>query len=40
LIDHFLNNGAVPRPSAGTPRVFGPETAANRIVEIIEKSRE
>lgn len=40
LIDHFLKNGATSHRGAGTPCVFGPETAANRIVEIIEKSRE
>lgn len=40
LIDHFLNNDrAMVRPSAEEPRALGPETAANRIVEIIEKSR-
>ncbi len=39
LIDHFLNNGAMGRRASGQPRALGPETAANRIVEIIEKSR-
>ena len=39
LIDHFLNNGAIVRRATGQPRALGPETAANRIVEIIEKSR-
>ena len=39
LIDHFLNNGALVRRPAGQPAALGPETAANRIVEIIEKSR-
>jgi UDP-N-acetylglucosamine--N-acetylmuramyl-(pentapeptide) pyrophosphoryl-undecaprenol N-acetylglucosamine transferase len=39
LIDHFLNNGAMARPATGQPSAIGPETAATRIVEIIEKSR-
>jgi UDP-N-acetylglucosamine--N-acetylmuramyl-(pentapeptide) pyrophosphoryl-undecaprenol N-acetylglucosamine transferase len=39
LIDHFLNNGAMVRGVIGQPRALGPETAANRIVEIIEKTR-
>jgi len=39
LIDHFLDNGATVRRATGQPRSLGPETAANRIVEIIEKSR-
>jgi UDP-N-acetylglucosamine--N-acetylmuramyl-(pentapeptide) pyrophosphoryl-undecaprenol N-acetylglucosamine transferase len=39
LIDHFLNNGAMGRRASGQPRALGPETAANRIVEIIENSR-
>jgi len=39
LIDKFLNNGAMVRRANGQPRALEPETAANRIVEIIEKSR-
>jgi UDP-N-acetylglucosamine--N-acetylmuramyl-(pentapeptide) pyrophosphoryl-undecaprenol N-acetylglucosamine transferase len=39
LIDHFLTNGARLRPAAGESRARGPETAATRIVEIIEKTR-
>jgi UDP-N-acetylglucosamine--N-acetylmuramyl-(pentapeptide) pyrophosphoryl-undecaprenol N-acetylglucosamine transferase len=39
LIDHFLNNGAKAHRATAQPRALGPETAANRIVEIIEKSR-
>jgi UDP-N-acetylglucosamine--N-acetylmuramyl-(pentapeptide) pyrophosphoryl-undecaprenol N-acetylglucosamine transferase len=39
LIDHFLNNGTMVRPATVQPRAFGGETAATRIVEIIEKSR-
>jgi UDP-N-acetylglucosamine--N-acetylmuramyl-(pentapeptide) pyrophosphoryl-undecaprenol N-acetylglucosamine transferase len=39
LIDHFLNNGAKAHRASAQPRALGPETAANRIVEIIEKSR-
>jgi UDP-N-acetylglucosamine--N-acetylmuramyl-(pentapeptide) pyrophosphoryl-undecaprenol N-acetylglucosamine transferase len=39
LIDYFLKNGAIVRRATGQPRALGPETAANRIVEIIEKSR-
>ena len=39
LIDHFLNNGAIARPATGQALASGPETAATRIVEIIEKSR-
>jgi UDP-N-acetylglucosamine--N-acetylmuramyl-(pentapeptide) pyrophosphoryl-undecaprenol N-acetylglucosamine transferase len=39
LIDHFLNNGAMVRRAIGRPAALGPENAANRIVEIIEKSR-
>jgi UDP-N-acetylglucosamine--N-acetylmuramyl-(pentapeptide) pyrophosphoryl-undecaprenol N-acetylglucosamine transferase len=38
LIDHFLNNGAK-APRATAQPALGPETAANRIVEIIENSR-
>jgi UDP-N-acetylglucosamine--N-acetylmuramyl-(pentapeptide) pyrophosphoryl-undecaprenol N-acetylglucosamine transferase len=38
LIDHFLNNGAIARRVAGQPSALRPETAAKRIVEIIEKS--
>jgi UDP-N-acetylglucosamine--N-acetylmuramyl-(pentapeptide) pyrophosphoryl-undecaprenol N-acetylglucosamine transferase len=37
LIDHFLNNGA--KAPRATQPALGPETAANRIVEIIENSR-
>jgi UDP-N-acetylglucosamine--N-acetylmuramyl-(pentapeptide) pyrophosphoryl-undecaprenol N-acetylglucosamine transferase len=39
LIDHFLNNGAKAHRATAQPVALGPETAANRIVEIIEKSR-
>ncbi len=39
LIDYFLTKGATSRPVAGEARALGPETAATRIVEIIEKSR-
>jgi UDP-N-acetylglucosamine--N-acetylmuramyl-(pentapeptide) pyrophosphoryl-undecaprenol N-acetylglucosamine transferase len=39
LIDQFLNNGAKVRGAIAQPHALGPETAANRIVEIIEKSR-
>jgi UDP-N-acetylglucosamine--N-acetylmuramyl-(pentapeptide) pyrophosphoryl-undecaprenol N-acetylglucosamine transferase len=39
LIDHFLNNGAMVRRTIERPAALGPENAANRIVEIIEKSR-
>jgi UDP-N-acetylglucosamine--N-acetylmuramyl-(pentapeptide) pyrophosphoryl-undecaprenol N-acetylglucosamine transferase len=39
LIERFLNDGAMERCAAGQPRAPKPETAANRIVEIIEKSR-
>jgi UDP-N-acetylglucosamine--N-acetylmuramyl-(pentapeptide) pyrophosphoryl-undecaprenol N-acetylglucosamine transferase len=39
LIEKFLNNGALVRGATPQPRALGPETAANRIVEIIEKSR-
>src|ERR1700722_11862461 len=39
LIDHFLNNGAKAHGAPAQPRALGPEAAANRIVEIIEKSR-
>jgi UDP-N-acetylglucosamine--N-acetylmuramyl-(pentapeptide) pyrophosphoryl-undecaprenol N-acetylglucosamine transferase len=38
LIDHFLNNGAIARRVAAQPSALRPETAAKRIVEIIEKS--
>jgi UDP-N-acetylglucosamine--N-acetylmuramyl-(pentapeptide) pyrophosphoryl-undecaprenol N-acetylglucosamine transferase len=38
LIDHYLTSGAL-RPAAGESRALGPDTAATRIVEIIEKSR-
>jgi UDP-N-acetylglucosamine--N-acetylmuramyl-(pentapeptide) pyrophosphoryl-undecaprenol N-acetylglucosamine transferase len=38
LIDQFLNNGARLRPNAEQPRALAPETAANRIAEIIENS--
>ena len=38
LIGQFLNNGARLRPNAGQPRALAPETAANRIAEIIENS--
>ena len=38
LIDQFLNNGARLRPAAEQPRALAPETAANRIAEIIESS--
>ncbi len=38
LIDQFLNNGARLRSAAGQPRALGPETAAKRIAEIIERS--
>jgi UDP-N-acetylglucosamine--N-acetylmuramyl-(pentapeptide) pyrophosphoryl-undecaprenol N-acetylglucosamine transferase len=38
LIDHFLNNGARLRPAAEQTRALAPETAANRIAEIIESS--
>jgi hypothetical protein len=39
LIDRYLTEGAMLRPAAGESRALGPETAATRIVEIIEKSR-
>jgi UDP-N-acetylglucosamine--N-acetylmuramyl-(pentapeptide) pyrophosphoryl-undecaprenol N-acetylglucosamine transferase len=39
LIDHYLTRGATIRPAAGERRALGPETAATRIVEIIEKFR-
>jgi UDP-N-acetylglucosamine--N-acetylmuramyl-(pentapeptide) pyrophosphoryl-undecaprenol N-acetylglucosamine transferase len=39
LIDQFLQRGAIVRHAAEQPRALGPETAARRIVEIIEKSR-
>src|ERR1700736_1149249 len=39
LIEKFLNNGALVRGATAQPRALGPETAANRIVEIIEKPR-
>jgi UDP-N-acetylglucosamine--N-acetylmuramyl-(pentapeptide) pyrophosphoryl-undecaprenol N-acetylglucosamine transferase len=39
LIDHFLNNGAKARRPIAQPRALGPESAAERIVEIIENSR-
>ena len=39
LIDQFLNNGAKAARAAALLRAPGPETAANRIVEIIEKFR-
>jgi UDP-N-acetylglucosamine--N-acetylmuramyl-(pentapeptide) pyrophosphoryl-undecaprenol N-acetylglucosamine transferase len=39
LIDHFLDNGAEVHRATAQPRALGPETAASRIVEIIEKSR-
>src|ERR1700730_11664347 len=39
LIERFLNNGAMVHRPAVQPHALGPETAANRIVEIIEKSR-
>jgi UDP-N-acetylglucosamine--N-acetylmuramyl-(pentapeptide) pyrophosphoryl-undecaprenol N-acetylglucosamine transferase len=39
LIDHFLNNGAEAHRATAQPHALGPETAAKRIVEIIEKSR-
>jgi UDP-N-acetylglucosamine--N-acetylmuramyl-(pentapeptide) pyrophosphoryl-undecaprenol N-acetylglucosamine transferase len=38
LIDQFLNNGARLRSAARQPRALAPETAANRIAEIIERS--
>jgi UDP-N-acetylglucosamine--N-acetylmuramyl-(pentapeptide) pyrophosphoryl-undecaprenol N-acetylglucosamine transferase len=38
LIDQFLNNGARRRPTTEQPRALAPETAANRIAEIIESS--
>jgi UDP-N-acetylglucosamine--N-acetylmuramyl-(pentapeptide) pyrophosphoryl-undecaprenol N-acetylglucosamine transferase len=38
LIDQFLNNGARLRPAAEQTRALAPETAANRIAEIIESS--
>jgi UDP-N-acetylglucosamine--N-acetylmuramyl-(pentapeptide) pyrophosphoryl-undecaprenol N-acetylglucosamine transferase len=38
LIDQFLNDGARLRPNAEQPRALAPETAANRIAEIIENS--
>jgi UDP-N-acetylglucosamine--N-acetylmuramyl-(pentapeptide) pyrophosphoryl-undecaprenol N-acetylglucosamine transferase len=39
LIDQFLNNGARLRLAAKQPQALAPETAANRIAEIIERSR-
>jgi len=39
LIDKLLKNGARVRPSAEQPPALAPETAANRIAEIIERSR-
>jgi UDP-N-acetylglucosamine--N-acetylmuramyl-(pentapeptide) pyrophosphoryl-undecaprenol N-acetylglucosamine transferase len=39
LIDQFLHNGTMERRAIGQPRALGPETAANRIAEIIEKSQ-
>ena len=38
LIDRFLNRGVVLHRDITQPHALGPETAANRIVEIIEKS--
>jgi UDP-N-acetylglucosamine--N-acetylmuramyl-(pentapeptide) pyrophosphoryl-undecaprenol N-acetylglucosamine transferase len=38
LIDHFLDNGAKASRAAAQP-ALGPESAASRIVEIIENSR-
>jgi UDP-N-acetylglucosamine--N-acetylmuramyl-(pentapeptide) pyrophosphoryl-undecaprenol N-acetylglucosamine transferase len=38
LIDHFLNNGAKAHRATAQPGALSPETAADRIVEIIEKS--
>jgi UDP-N-acetylglucosamine--N-acetylmuramyl-(pentapeptide) pyrophosphoryl-undecaprenol N-acetylglucosamine transferase len=39
LIDKLLKNGARVRQSSEQPHVLAPETAANRIAEIIERSR-
>ena len=39
LIDQFLKNGARVRRAAEQPDALAPETAANRIAEIIERSR-
>ncbi|MBV8140814.1 MAG: undecaprenyldiphospho-muramoylpentapeptide beta-N-acetylglucosaminyltransferase [Verrucomicrobia bacterium] len=39
LIERFLKNGAMVHGPAVQPPAFGPDTAANRIVDIIEKSR-
>ncbi len=39
LIDQYLNNGVMLRHATTQPLAPGPKTAANRIVEIIEKSR-
>jgi UDP-N-acetylglucosamine--N-acetylmuramyl-(pentapeptide) pyrophosphoryl-undecaprenol N-acetylglucosamine transferase len=38
LIDQFLKNGARVRRAAEQPHALAPETAANRIAEIIERS--
>jgi len=39
LIDKLLKNGARVRQSSEQPHALAPETAANRIAEIIERSR-
>jgi UDP-N-acetylglucosamine--N-acetylmuramyl-(pentapeptide) pyrophosphoryl-undecaprenol N-acetylglucosamine transferase len=39
LIDQFLKNGARMRRATEQPHALAPETAANRIAEIVERSR-
>ena len=39
LIDQFLKNGVRVQRAAEQPHALAPETAANRIAEIVERSR-